>query len=106
MHCRYLEENVGALAVKLSPEDMQELEAAFPQDKVRPDACLLLSCEGVRCLSAAQLSVGGIVLTASSKMHAVCTVCKQRYLQHDTCYCMCGSNIVPTLALPVCEPCT
>jgi hypothetical protein len=34
MHCRYLEENVGELAVKLSLEDMQEREAAFPHDKV------------------------------------------------------------------------
>jgi aryl-alcohol dehydrogenase-like predicted oxidoreductase len=40
MHCRYLEENVGALAVKLSPEDMQELEAAFPQDKVCVTGCV------------------------------------------------------------------
>jgi hypothetical protein len=32
--CRYLEENVGALGVQLTAEDLQELEAACPYDKV------------------------------------------------------------------------
>ena len=33
--CRWFEENVGALAVKLTPEDLKELEEAFPHGKVR-----------------------------------------------------------------------
>jgi hypothetical protein len=31
---RYLEENVGALAVKLTADELKELEAAMPADKV------------------------------------------------------------------------
>lgn len=34
---KYLEENVGALGVTLSPEELQELEAACPHDKVVGD---------------------------------------------------------------------
>lgn len=32
---RYLEENVGAMGVKLSTEEMQELESIVPVDQVR-----------------------------------------------------------------------
>jgi hypothetical protein len=32
--CRYLEENVGALAVQLTADELKELEAAMPADKV------------------------------------------------------------------------
>lgn len=32
--CRYLEENVGALAVQLTAEELEDVEAAFPHDKV------------------------------------------------------------------------
>lgn len=32
--CRYLEENVGALAVKLTAEELKELEEACPAHKV------------------------------------------------------------------------
>lgn len=31
---KYLEENVGALQVALTPEEVAELEAAVPQDQV------------------------------------------------------------------------
>jgi aryl-alcohol dehydrogenase-like predicted oxidoreductase len=31
---RYLEENVGALAVQLTADELRELEAAMPADKV------------------------------------------------------------------------
>lgn len=39
IHTRYLEENVGALAVQLTPQELQELEQAFPHDKVRHARC-------------------------------------------------------------------
>jgi len=32
--CRYLEENVGALAVQLTADELKELEAALPAHKV------------------------------------------------------------------------
>jgi diketogulonate reductase-like aldo/keto reductase len=33
-HVKYLEENVAAFSVKLSPEELAEIDAAFPQDDV------------------------------------------------------------------------
>lgn len=35
---RYLEENVAALGVELTPQDMQELQAAFTPENVRGGA--------------------------------------------------------------------
>ncbi len=37
---KYLEENVGALGVRLTPQEMEELEQAVPQDQVGPLPCL------------------------------------------------------------------
>jgi aryl-alcohol dehydrogenase-like predicted oxidoreductase len=31
---KYVEENAAAVEIKLSPEDVAELEAAFPQDEI------------------------------------------------------------------------
>ena len=48
---RYLLENMGSLAVQLTPQEVQELEAAVPQSEVG-DGYLMLACVSTQGLRA------------------------------------------------------
>lgn len=77
---RYLEENVGALAVQLTPEDLKELEAAFPQEKVS---------QAQRMVHGAAAGSPAIVAFNAMKHSAWCTGsqwgCGRRLVVYHSC---------------------